>query len=393
MTDGYRAFRNPEGINGTTQGSESQVLTVGRDEEKLRGSIQRAGHAPGESLMAKTSTIYYTRCPVPTASGIAFQAGNFNDSFANSGYEVRNITELGPQAQNVHYTHSIEAFFREGGAAPPIWARANDIDSVVLAMTFVEELLGVYVRVDDPVEDISELAGRRIAVPVWPRLIFNFWRFVALHGLNNALASAGLTLDDVQLVDVEEGWDPSERRNVSADHIDTPARCEYRNQLHALLDGRVDAMWGKGLEAALLEGEAAGQIRLLLDLRDLRDSELLNRASIPRVLTTSRAFLNGHREAVVRYIRTLIDASQWADRHRAQAKALIARECGFNNGAIDRFVGPELNGKMMPRFSTSMNESLQQAIDLLHELGFTGGTFAVEDWVDPGPLYDALGQT
>ena len=342
--------------------------------------------------MAAASTIYYTRCPVPTASGIAFQAGNFNQSFANTGYEVRNIADLGPEAQNVHYTHSIEAFFREGGAAPPVWARANDVDSVVLAMTFVEELLGVYVRADDPIRDLHELAGRRFAVPVWPKLVFNFWRFVALHGFNNALSSVGLTLDDVRFVDVEEGWDPSERRNVSTNRIDEPARCEYRNQLHALLDGQVDVIWGKGLEAALLEGEAGGRIRLLLDLRELRDPELLNRASIPRVLTTSRTFLNEHRGAVVRYLRTLVDASQWADGHRAEAAELIARECGFDDTAIDRFVGPDLDGKMMPRFESSMNRSLQQAVDLLHQLGFTNRAFRVEDWIDHTPLNEAIGQ-
>ena len=74
----------------------------------------------------------------------------FAESFRRSGYEVRALSELGPHFRDVHYTHAIESFFREGGGAPPVWARANGVDSVVLGITFMEELLGVFVRTDDP---------------------------------------------------------------------------------------------------------------------------------------------------------------------------------------------------------------------------------------------------
>ena len=123
--------------------------------------------------------LYYTRCPVPTASGIAVQSGTFAESFRDAGYEVRNLSELGPQCKDVHYTHAIETFFREGGGAPPVWARANGVDSVVLGITFMDELLGVFVRAEDPARTVADLAGRRLGLPVWPRLVFNFWRFAA----------------------------------------------------------------------------------------------------------------------------------------------------------------------------------------------------------------------
>ena len=181
--------------------------------------------------------LYYTRCPVPTASGIAFQRGMFAELFRESGYEVRALNELGPQCRDVHYTHAIETFFREGGGAPPVWARANAVDSVVLGITFMEELLGVFVRADDPAGSVADLAGRRLALPVWPRLVFNFWRFAALKGLHSALAVHGLRDEDVEFVDIVEDWDPHERSNVGRSELDQPARCEYRNQLEALSGG------------------------------------------------------------------------------------------------------------------------------------------------------------
>ena len=108
---------------------------------------------------------------------------------------------LGPITRTC-ITHTIDAFFREGGAAPPIWARANGIDSVVLGMTFIDELLGIYVRIDDDADTICDLAGRRIALPVWPKLVFNFWKVVSLYAWHCAL-----------------------------DAPQTAARCEYRLSL------------------------------------------------------------------------------------------------------------------------------------------------------------------
>src|SRR4030095_10061345 len=48
-------------------------------------------------------TIWYTRCPTPTASGIAFQRHSFGELFVGTEYEVRNIQELGREHANVHF--------------------------------------------------------------------------------------------------------------------------------------------------------------------------------------------------------------------------------------------------------------------------------------------------
>ena len=170
--------------------------------------------------------IYYTRCPVPTASGIAFRRDLFRDLFAGSNYHVRNITELGAEHQDAHFTHSVENLFREGGGSPPIWARSRGVDSVLLGITFMDELLGIYVRVDDAATGIPGLAGRRLALPVWPRLVFNFWRFAAQKGFYSALHIHDMSGQDVVFHDVVENWDPDEKRNLSHQHTQPP-RCDY----------------------------------------------------------------------------------------------------------------------------------------------------------------------
>ena len=80
-----------------------------------------------------TTTLWYSRCPVATASGIAYQRGMFDAEFEGSDYEVRNIKELGRSKANTHFTGALPDSFREGGFIPPLWARQNGADTTVLA--------------------------------------------------------------------------------------------------------------------------------------------------------------------------------------------------------------------------------------------------------------------
>ena len=339
--------------------------------------------------MQSRTPIYYTRCPVPTASGVAFQTGMFAEAFEDSIYEVPNIVELGPDRQDVHYTHTIEMFIREGGVAPPVWARANGVDSVVLGITFMEEFQGVFVRADDPVETVAGLAGRRLALPVWPRLVFNFWRFAALKGLVSALTVHDLPVDAVEFVDIVEGWDPSERRNVGRHDLDKPARCEYRSQLEALLSGEVDAIFGKGPEAALLQREAEGRIRLLYDVRTAPGMVERINNSTPRLLTTSRHLVAMHVDAVVCYARTVIRAANWVQANPAEARSLIARECGIDGNEIETYLEPDYRDKFLPRLDKDMVEALEIVKSFLYEHRFIYRNFPLEGWIDPRPLEQA----
>ena len=267
-----------------------------------------------------------------------------------------------------------------------MWARANGVDSVVLGITFMEELLGVFVRADDPAESVADLAGRRLALPVWPRLVFNFWRFAALKGLHSALAVHGLRDDDVEFVDIVEGWDPHERSNVGRSDPAQPARCEYRNQLQALLAGEVDAIFGKGPEAALLQREAGGRIRLLYDLRRASAVEHRVNNSTPRLLTTSRHLVDRHFAAVVRYVRTLIRAARWTETSTIEARRLIARECSVGQDEIETCLESGYAGKLLPRVSDELVEALAVMKSFLHERRFIARDFELEDWIDSRAL-------
>ena len=168
-----------------------------------------------------------------------------------------------------------------------------------------------------------------------------------------------------------------------------PARCEYRNQLEALLAGEVDAIFGKGLEAALLQRDAGGRIRLLYDLRQANAVADRVNNSTPRLLTTSRHLVDRHFAAVVRYLRTLIRAAQWVEANNAEARRLIACECSVGRDEIETYLESDYAEKFLPRLSDELVETLAVMKSFLFERRFIVQDFALEAWIDSRPLAEA----
>ena len=68
-------------------------------------------------------TIWYTRCPVPTAAGIAIQKGWLKDTFAAEGIAVSSMRHSqDPKTRESHYTHTLDDSFRQGGNTPALFA-------------------------------------------------------------------------------------------------------------------------------------------------------------------------------------------------------------------------------------------------------------------------------
>ena len=335
-------------------------------------------------------SVYYTRCPVATATGIALEKGILDSLFAGTPYALCNIAGLGGDHANAHYTHSIDRCFREGGGSPPVWARAGGADSRLLGITFMDETLGIFVRSADPAESMLDLAGRRIGLPVWPRLIFNFWRFAAEKGFHSALKCHGMPETAVTVVDVVEGRDSAEypEGRLAGGEPDL-RRCNYRGQLQALLDGRIDAMFGKGLELASLEREASGRIRLLFDVASSPDMIDRVNNSTPRLVTAGARLVNEDREVVIRYLQGLLRAARWAPQHATEARDIIARECAVEARAIDQYLPANYTTMLVPAITAELLGTVEVLKSFLLRRGYLAGDFAVEDWVDPEPLLEA----
>src|ERR1700678_4374487 len=88
--------------------------------------------------------LWYTRCPVPTASGIALDLGLLRDEFAKSNISLQFIRDSEDPRVNIsHFDHSLPGLFREGGNIPAIWARSEGRDTVVVALTWIDEFQAI----------------------------------------------------------------------------------------------------------------------------------------------------------------------------------------------------------------------------------------------------------
>jgi len=338
-----------------------------------------------------TTTIWYTRCPVPTASGIAFQRGLFAETFAGTPYAVRNIKELGRERANTHFDHSLDFSFREGGGSPPMWARARGADTCLLGLTFMDEAMGIYVRADDPARSVADLAGRRCALPVWPGLVFNFLRFAAQKGFYSALKIHGLSERDVVFVDTVNDQDM--HAVINSDFAEgkgpRPARSYYDGELQALLRGAADAIFLRGAEVAQVEREAQGRIRCLYDLRDAPTlADRVNNSS-PRLLTVSGALVRQHPEAVIRYVQALVRAACWAHAHPVEAWTPIAAECGVQPDDIGRYYRPGFTARLLPAVTPALLAAADVMKTFLYDRGYLSDDFSLASWLNPEPLQEA----
>ncbi len=112
------------------------------------------------------SEIWYTRCPVPTTSGIAQHFRWLHREFDRNGIALESIRASADRTvRNSHYDHTHPNMFREGGNVPPLWARANGRNTALVGITWVDEEQVILVRGDSGIRDISELRGRRLGLP------------------------------------------------------------------------------------------------------------------------------------------------------------------------------------------------------------------------------------
>ena len=341
--------------------------------------------------MTVEHSIFYARCPVPTASGIAFQRGMFDDAFVDSDTSVRNIRELGPAHADAHFNHDLDNFIREGGCTPAIWARSNGMETRLLGVTFMREPLGVYVRSDDPVDSVAALAGRRVALPVWPRLIFNFWRVAAHKGLLSALDAHGMTASDVEFVDVVEDKDPHRRLNLGKTETEAADdSSEYGGQLQALLRGEVDAIFAKGAESAIVVRQSGSRIRLLYDVNQSDDISHQVNNSTPRLLTCSNRLLEKHPQAVDTYLSTIVAAAEWARSNSSELRSFVARECGISVEDIADFFPTGYENEFLPALSQNLIDVTNTMKQFMLRHAYIESDFSIEDWACPEPVLAAI---
>lgn len=346
------------------------------------------------SALADTG-IWYTRCPTPTAFSVAVNLGWLDREFAADGIAVRSLSAVSdPAARQAHFAQTHPHLFRHGGNIPPLVARSRGADVRVIGLSWPDFHEPVLAVAGSGIETPADLRGRRISVPSRPGDAVDFWRPTVLHGFARALATAGLTLDDVEQVDV-----PVERSSIDAaapaggDHRAAlwGARTllgQQREEIVALLTGRVDAIFSHGAMAAIAQGVTGA--RTVVDVGALphRASRVNN--GIPQVLTVTGDLLDSHPDVVARVLARVIEAGRWAAANPDGARAIVAHETGLAASLVDMAHGPDVHGQLDVDLSPERLAGLEAQAAWLDGGGFLAGPVDVAAMVDADPLERAL---
>ncbi|GAB2512457.1 ABC transporter substrate-binding protein [Nocardia heshunensis] len=329
-----------------------------------------------------TDTLWYTRCPVPTASGLAHSLGWLGDDAERHGLHFGVLQDAEPELAVRHFDHDLPGLIREGGNVPALAARANGSPTRLIGLTWIDEAQAIVVGPNSQVSTPAELAGQRIGIPAWARdQARSFPRAMALHGFANALRLGGLTLADVRVVELAVEPNPQVRTAIAQRDRNLTWGVEH------LLEGTVDAIYVKGARAQ--EVAADHGLRVAVDLDATPAKRLRVNNGTPRPLTVHQHLLDTRPDLVTGFLAQTLRAADWATTHHDEAAAVLQRETLSGPEGVTAAYGPDFHLGLHPSLSEERLDLLAVQKQFLYTHGFLPTDFDLESWVAPEPLAQA----
>jgi ABC-type nitrate/sulfonate/bicarbonate transport system substrate-binding protein len=338
--------------------------------------------------MSKLEKLWYTRCGVPTPTGIAVQLGWIEEEFAKDGIKLDSVLDnADPNVRESHYDHKLDNSFRQGGSIPAIWARAAGRDTRLLGLTWTAESQLLLTLPDSKIRSVKDLKGRRLGVATRPKDKIDFWNATTLRAYQLALETEGLSLKDVELVDIvrQEGSFERVRPGGRQGFRDASEPASDRSlEAAALAEGKVDVIFHKGSRGAQLADEIGA--RTIFDVWKHPATRGRANNHSPRTLTVDGALADNHPEVVARIVRRVLEAGQWAADHRAEAIAYVGRETNSSERWVTTAYGADVNEHLRTDLEESSLDALGEFTTFLFEHKFLPQNFDVRQWADPRPL-------
>ena len=339
-------------------------------------------------------TIWYTRCPLPTAFSVAVHTGLLAQKLRPLGVQVESLRHSDdPQVRLSHFTHTWPGMMRQGGHIPPLWSRSQGRDVRLIGLSWTDEAQFVLTLPGRGITTVEDLRGRRMAVPLRPNFPIDFWRATVLKGYADALATVGLTLADVVLVDILVPTQPfAERAKGSTARVSPPGAAHQTLssqslEAAALVRGEVDALFSPGHYGVALRAFLGAQT--VVDVS--RQSHRLARVNNPSLLafTVDGRFLDANRPAVAAVLAGALEGAERARRDPREAARIVAAESGNAEELVEEIFGAHFAEDLAPRVNDELLEALAQQNHFLHQQGFIPRQVPIAEWLDTGPLEEA----
>ncbi|WP_067471809.1 ABC transporter substrate-binding protein [Actinomadura hibisca] len=328
--------------------------------------------------MTSVDKIWFTRCPVPTASGLAHNLGWLAEEFGGAGLDVGVLQDAGPELALHHFDHELLGLFREGGNVPALAARSAGAPTRLIGLTWIEEWQSILVRPDSGITGAAGLRGARVALPGWAATrAQSFPRAMALHGVKGALAQGGLTLDDVTFVEVAADPSPSVGRGADRRSRPWPG-------LEELAAGTVDAVYVKGARSADQARELGLVVAVDLDAHPDPRTRVNN--GTPRPITVHERLLEERPDLVTAFLAQTLRAADWAAGHLAEVREILARETGSQAAGVTTAYRGDFHRSLHPDLSDERLDLLRVQKDFLLVHGFLDADVDLDAWVAHEPL-------
>ena len=327
--------------------------------------------------MTDLSEVWYTRCPVPTASGLAYQRGWLTEALGSSGLTVGILQDGPPELARHHFDHQLVGLFREGGNVPALAARAEGAPTRLIGLTWIDEWQSILVRPGSGITAPEHLAGKRVALPAWaPTRAASFPRAMSLHGVSQALELGGLRLSDVRFVEVPAHPATNVRWGAGSGRS--------WHGLELLVSGEVDAVYVKGAAAA--EEAAHAGVVVGIDLDAHSDKRFRVNNGTPRPITVHERILQEHPEVVVKFLAESLRAADWAAEHLDEVRAILSSETNSGLEGVITAYRDGFHRSLHPDLSEERLGLLAIQEDFLYTHGFLASRVDVRPWADHAPI-------
>ncbi|HEX7819773.1 MAG TPA: ABC transporter substrate-binding protein [Sphingobium sp.] len=327
---------------------------------------------PGNRL----DQIWMVRAPVPSASSVAWSLGWLDEEYAAEGIKVGWVREETIRDPITHSEQRQRATLREGGNISALIDRSRGQPTRVIGLTWIDERQSIIVRPDSGIREPGDLRKRRIAIPGAEQSSSSLTvRGMSLHGVENALSLAGLTLDDVEIIEI-----PGAR----IDYSDPLTINRMWAGLDWVADGRADAVYIKGAAGA----EAAEALGLVvgvdLDVYPSRLSRVNN--GTPRPIIVHESLIEQHFDLVVRFLYRTLLAADWAANHLPDLIEILQRETFSGPEGIRAAYRNDFHRTLHPSLAAERIDMLRLQEQFLHRHGFLDDRVDIDGWIDPRPL-------
>jgi len=375
---------------GAALASAGTVGSAFAAEEGSRAVIAEVKGKKTTTISLDWKEVYYTNCPLISASNVDQELGWTAEEFAKIGVEFAYFRSRPETDWYPHYIHNQENLIRFGGLFPPIHVHADYRRTRMLGLTHVPYEGGcMLIRAGDDIFKMRDLKGKKIGITKSLNTLKNdWWRIQEHQGILAMLRMNGMTEKDVKLVDFpypDDWYDDPDMLTPMVNPSWWQLKRDHKHDLAfrpletALLEGKVDAIYTQSKVFQHIQ-EATGGLAVIEDLSRYPDWRL-QVANIPAIITCTDVMAEQHPELVVAFMKGMIRVGRWANEHKHASAAILNKQTYYLD-IEDTYRGIK-HVDMVPNLSAQNLAMVNIGKNFMLKHGYIKNDFDVNKWAAP----------